>query len=120
MSMMPIFSSSRNLPRNQQGIGRLRGMLPFARPQVPDIDNLSKFVLDGMNKLVYEDDRQVVKLVVYKLLDCVGECEGRPVVIVSPFPCLNNKKDPGCPRGQPEMAKSMGTPGGRGKGLVAP
>jgi hypothetical protein len=34
---------------------------------------------------VYQDDRQVVKLVIYKLLDNEGQCEGRTVVMVSAF-----------------------------------
>ncbi len=32
----------------------------------PDIDNLSKSVLDGMNGFVYNDDKQIIKLVLYK------------------------------------------------------
>ncbi len=72
--------------RNEdRGWGRLKSSLPFARPTVPDIDNLAKFVLDGMNKLVYQDDRQVVKLVTYKLMDNTGDCEGRTVILVSKF-----------------------------------
>ena len=34
----------------------LKALLPNARVGTPDIDNLVKFVLDGMNKLVYTDD----------------------------------------------------------------
>ena len=60
-------------------------MIPFTRTQVPDIDNLTKFVLDGLNNLVYQDDRQVVKLTVYKLLDNHGSCDGRTVIIISGF-----------------------------------
>ena len=63
----------------------LKGIAPFARPIRPDIDNLAKFVLDALNGLLYTDDRQVVKLLVYKLLDNQGECEGRTVVEVSAF-----------------------------------
>ena len=70
---------------NQRGFGRLKSMVQWARPQVPDIDNLAKFALDGFNKLLYEDDRQVVKLVIYKLLDSEGECEGRTIIVVSAF-----------------------------------
>ena len=70
---------------NQRGFGRLKTMLPWTRPPVPDIDNLAKFILDGMNALVYEDDRQVVKLVVYKILDNDGDCNGRTVIVTSPF-----------------------------------
>jgi Holliday junction resolvase RusA-like endonuclease len=70
---------------NQRGHGRLRQNLPFSRSMVPDIDNLAKFVLDGLNEVLYEDDRQVVKLTIYKLLDNHGLCEGRTTIIISPF-----------------------------------
>ena len=36
----------------------------------PDIDNLTKSVLDGMNGHVYGDDSQIVDLVVTKRYDC--------------------------------------------------
>jgi Holliday junction resolvase RusA-like endonuclease len=75
----------------RRGAGRLKGMLPWTRPQVPDIDNLAKFVLlDGMNGLVYAYDRQVVKLCIYKLLDNEGDCQGRTVVTVSAFDALRD------------------------------
>jgi Holliday junction resolvase RusA-like endonuclease len=70
---------------SQRGLGRLKSMIPVARPCVPDIDNLAKFVLDGLNRLVYEDDRQVVKLVACKVLDNEGECQGRTVITISAF-----------------------------------
>ena len=66
-------------------LGMLKALIPFFRPVVPDIDNLAKFVLDGMNGLVYADDRQVVHLSVYKLLDTQGSCEGRTTVEVYPY-----------------------------------
>lgn len=65
--------------------GFLKAMVPSCRPICPDIDNLAKFVLDALNGLVYHDDRQVVKLLVYKLLDSEGSCEGRTLVEVKPF-----------------------------------
>ena len=43
-----------------------------------DLDNLSKSVLDGMNGIVYEDDRQVVKLYLEKYYD-----KERPGVMVT-------------------------------------
>ncbi|CAB9531671.1 expressed unknown protein [Seminavis robusta] len=73
------FKASRRL------IGILKNSVPFVRPIVPDIDNLLKFVLDGMNRLVYHDDSQVVKIVVLKLLDNEGSCEGRTQIDVYPF-----------------------------------
>jgi len=33
-----------------------------------DLDNLSKAVLDGLNKIVYEDDRQIVELHLKKVV----------------------------------------------------
>jgi Holliday junction resolvase RusA-like endonuclease len=35
----------------------------------PDIDNVVKSVLDGLNKVAYEDDKQVVRLMVEKYYD---------------------------------------------------
>ena len=73
---------------NKRGLGRLKSMLPYTKPKVPDIDNLAKFVLDALTNVVYQDDRQVVKLVIYKLLDNDGECQGRTIIIFSVFdPC---------------------------------
>jgi len=69
----------------ERGIDRLRQMLPLTQPKVPDVDNLVKFALDGMNQLIYEDDRQVVKLTAYKLFDNNGCCEGRTTIIISVF-----------------------------------
>ena len=60
----------------------LKALVPFWFVASPDIDNLAKFVLDGMNKLVYEDDRQVSILVVHKLFDSNAGCNGRTVIEV--------------------------------------
>ena len=65
--------------------GMLRQWVPCVRPIRPDVDNLAKFVLDGMNGLVYEDDRQVVELLLFKLMDSEGDCGGRTVIKVSKF-----------------------------------
>ena len=63
----------------------LKTNLPFAHTAKPDVDNLIKFMLDAMNKIVYEDDKQVVKLTACKLYDSEGKCEGRTVVEVTKF-----------------------------------
>ncbi len=65
----------------------LRNAARFLRfpPTGPDIDNLTKFVLDALNGLVYKDDRQVVKLVVYKLRNNSGHCEGSTTVEVAKY-----------------------------------
>lgn len=46
----------------------------------PDIDNMAKFVLDSLNGVIYKDDEQVVKLVLYKTMDSVPPYEGRTIV----------------------------------------
>jgi Holliday junction resolvase RusA-like endonuclease len=38
-----------------------------------------------MNGVVYMDDKQVVKLVAYKLYDTEQRCEGRTVIEVAEF-----------------------------------
>jgi Holliday junction resolvase RusA-like endonuclease len=70
---------------SQRGLGQIKSMIPLARPYVPDINNLAKFVLDGLNRLVYEDDHQAVKLVACKLQDNDGECQGRTLITISAF-----------------------------------
>ena len=60
-------------------------MLPLFGTICPDIDNLAKFVMDGLNGLIYFNDSQVIKFVTYKLLDSEGDCEGRTVVQVHEY-----------------------------------
>ena len=48
--------------KGKDRLNPLRAGLPFAHVAAPDIDNLTKFALDGMNKLVCDDDSQVVIL----------------------------------------------------------
>lgn len=47
--------------------------------------NLVKFILDGLNKITWPDDAQVVKLVASKMYDNEGGCEGRTVVDINRF-----------------------------------
>jgi Holliday junction resolvase RusA-like endonuclease len=72
--------------RGQRLVERLRNCVPLVRPTRPDIDNLSKFVLDALNGLAYHDDSQVVKLVACKLVDTEDDCGGRTEIEVAAFP----------------------------------
>lgn len=59
---------------------------PYApAPIKPDIDNLIKFILDVMNKLIFYDDNQVVQVMARKLYDNEEYCNGRTVVEIHPF-----------------------------------
>ena len=62
------------------GIGRLKNTAPTQlAPTRTDVDNLAKFVLDSLNELLYDDDRQIISLHVTKILDndhvCMGSTE---------------------------------------------
>ena len=50
----------------------------------PDLDNLAKFVLDGLEGLAYEDDKQVIKITCRKTYDGEGDCTGRIFIDVKP------------------------------------
>jgi Holliday junction resolvase RusA-like endonuclease len=49
---------------------------PQTSPVRTDVDNLTKFVLDSMNQVLYDDDHQIISLHVTKLLDDGGMCDG--------------------------------------------
>jgi Holliday junction resolvase RusA-like endonuclease len=50
--------------------------------RTPDIDNLSKLVLDALNRVAYEDDRQVVALSARKVVRS-GLSVGRTIVEIT-------------------------------------
>ena len=54
-----------------------------------DIDNLAKFTLDGLNGIAFSDDKQVIKLEAYKMMDHrgddQGECVGRTIIHIEKF-----------------------------------
>ena len=62
---------------SKPGPDRLKASAPrsFATRR-SDVDNMVKFVMDSMNKLLYPDDRQIASLHVTKVLDNDGLCEG--------------------------------------------
>jgi Holliday junction resolvase RusA-like endonuclease len=49
-------------PRTSAMTWKKKPMLREWHADVPDIDNLEKAILDGMNKIIYNDDRQVVRV----------------------------------------------------------
>lgn len=51
----------------------------------PDVDNLAKFVMDGLNGIAYRDDAQVVKLVAYRMRDNNGSCDGGTIINIAKF-----------------------------------
>ena len=51
----------------------------WPRPKTPDIDNIVKLILDALNGVAYEDDRQVTWQMTYK---CYGKPEGTTVTLI--------------------------------------
>ena len=56
--------------------------LSIAASNRSDVDNLAKLVLDSLNGVLYEDDRQVVELRAVKVMDREGVCGGATEVAV--------------------------------------
>jgi Holliday junction resolvase RusA-like endonuclease len=51
------------IPESWSNKKKLEAISGLITPTVkPDLDNIAKVVLDSMNKIVYDDDKQVVKL----------------------------------------------------------
>lgn len=68
---------------NKPGLGRIKKKaLSQLLPIRTDVDNLAKFVLDSMNGVLYEDDKQIISLHATKLLDNVGLCEGSTEIYI--------------------------------------
>jgi Holliday junction resolvase RusA-like endonuclease len=64
----------------------LKATAPHIHTNMPDIDNLSKFILDAMNAVFYEDDRQVVELNSHKeYLNDQSNKVGYCIVTVLPY-----------------------------------
>jgi len=62
---------------SRRGQDRLKASAPRVVPDSrTDVDNMAKFVMDAMNKVLYPDDHQIASLRVTKVLDNDGLCEG--------------------------------------------
>jgi len=81
-----------HMPRPQNHFQRNRPRVDaFLRPEAvnmdyirtPDVDNLAKFVLDGMQGVVYTNDSYITCLRSRKVYDNVGQCNGRTTVVVT-------------------------------------
>lgn len=68
---------------NKPGPGRLKKKAPSQlSPIRTDVDNLAKFVLDSMNGVLYEDDRQITSIHATKILDDADLCEGSTEIYI--------------------------------------
>lgn len=59
------FTPPKNTPKK-----RYEDVLVYSRPLIrPDVDNVLKTVLDALNGVAYEDDKQVVDVILHKRYD---------------------------------------------------
>lgn len=77
-------------PKNHYRTGKysdqLKPSAPHIHTNMPDVDNLSKFILDAMNEVFYEDDRQVVELNSHKeYLNDKKNTTGYTIVTIMPY-----------------------------------
>ena len=77
-------------PKNHYRTGKysdqLKPSAPHIHTNMPDVDNLSKFILDAMNEVFYEDDRQVVELNSHKeYLNDKTNTTGYTIVTIMPY-----------------------------------
>ena len=77
-------------PKSHYRTGRYSNEMKKSAPKVntciPDVDNLSKFVLDAMNAVFYLDDKQVVELNSHK--EYINQKDGIPgftIVTIKPY-----------------------------------
>ena len=85
LSMKVIFRMKRakgHFLRGIPGPGRLKEDAPKATTIRNDIDNLAKFVLDSMNKILYPDDRQITSIQLVKMYDTEDPYSGSTEVYV--------------------------------------
>ncbi len=78
---MPIPKSTSAFKKRQMQNGII------AHTKKPDIDNLQKFILDCMNKLVFEDDSQVCEIRAKKIYS------SKPATLIRVIPLADEKRD---------------------------
>lgn len=80
------------LPRPKRLIWKRRPMPEIYSDKRPDIDNLAKAVIDGLNGIAFKDDGQIADLHITKKFHA-GDDEPKTIVIVSNVTeCVNQSK----------------------------
>jgi len=81
-------------PQSHFGTGRNAGKLKASAPDyptvTPDIDNIEKSVLDGLNKFAFLDDKQVVMLTSHKFYALSVPCV---IVEIAEMPPLTSPRN---------------------------
>jgi Holliday junction resolvase RusA-like endonuclease len=73
LKMIAIFDIPKSWPKWKREMAEAGDLLPVGKP---DLDNIAKCSLDGLNLIVWRDDSQVVNLITGKRYRGVGEKPG--------------------------------------------
>ena len=83
-------------PKSMAKYKRLKAQKGVLRPTVkPDVDNVIKAILDALNGLAFEDDRQIVQVECEKWYDITEENEGFASVTIKGWDYNREEKDNG-------------------------
>jgi Holliday junction resolvase RusA-like endonuclease len=78
------------IPKSMSKKGRLNALTDKIQPmKKPDTDNIAKIILDSLNQIVYQDDKQVASLQINKKYAAV------PQVIVNIYEMMPEDKEEG-------------------------
>lgn len=83
-------------PKNMAKYKRLMAQKGMLRPTVkPDVDNVIKTILDALNGVAFEDDRQIVQVECEKWYDITEENEGFASVTIKGWDYNREETDNG-------------------------
>lgn len=83
-------------PKSMAKYKRLMAQKGVLRPIVkPDVDNVIKSILDALNGVAFEDDRQIVQVECEKWYDITEENEGFASVTIKGWDSNREEKDNG-------------------------
>ena len=83
-------------PKSMAKYKRLMAQKGVLRPTVkPDVDNVIKAILDALNGVAFEDDRQIVQVECEKWYDITEENEGFASVTIKGWDYNREEKDNG-------------------------
>lgn len=83
-------------PKSMTKKNQLLAQQGLLRPIVkPDVDNVIKAILDALNGMAFEDDRQIVQVTCEKWYDTTDENEGFAVVTIKGWDYKREETDNG-------------------------
>lgn len=83
-------------PKRMTKVKRLLAQKGVLRPTVkPDVDNVIKGILDALNGVAFEDDRQIVQIACEKWYDITDENEGFASVTIKGWDYNREETDNG-------------------------